>query len=134
MIIISTSSFTLHVTIICHGKYVILFGRCRHVNYYIIWLLLRWVFYFFRDVIEIVPTIVRPQSRVKRRRHVTHACGRVFEIIPKVFGTSLNDFVYTPGDHHENSYQLRSRKRVLHSGGQVYAVAVYVRDNHWINK
>lgn len=112
------------------------FGRCRHVGtyyYIILLLLLRRVFYFFGDVVEIVPTIVRPQSRVKRRRHVTHACGRVFKIIPKVFGTSLHNLVHTPGDNHENSYQLRSRERVLHSGGQVYAVAVYVRNYHCTN-
>lgn len=92
--------------------------------------LLRRVFYFLGDVIEIVPTVVRPQSRVKRGGHIAHAGSRVVEIIPKVFRTSLEDFVHSSGDHDENGDEFSRRECILHAGGQVHAVAVYVRDDH----
>lgn len=92
--------------------------------------LLGRVFDFLGDVVEVVPTVVRPQARVKRGGHVAHAASGVFEIVPEVFGTPLEYLAHATGDDHDDGDEFRGRESVLHAGGQVHAVAVYVRDDH----
>lgn len=100
------------------------------LHYSIHVVILRRVFYFFGDVIEIIPTVVRPQSRVECRGHVANTRRRVAEIIVKVFGVPLENLVHAAGDNNENRDEFRCRESILHSSGQVDAVAVYVRDDH----
>lgn len=48
----------------------------------------RWVFDLFSNIVEVIPTVVRPESCVKRSGDVPQGIGRAFEYIFQMLSIS----------------------------------------------
>lgn len=83
-----------------------------------------------RHVVQIVPTVVRPQAGVESGRDRTQRRRSAAKCILQMLRVALAQLVRTATDHDQHRDQLRRRKHVLHGHAQVHAVAIHEQDAH----